>query len=412
MFERSTQKKRMFVRVLPLCGLVATGLFAGCGGGNSNGLLGNNGGNNGASVAENLAAGQTSLFAVTQDNDITEADRASLVSAAARFQAVVNAQSNNSQARASLALIQLALLGLDGFGQFGGNANVRSTSNNLTNIGNPESALRAALDIQNIPSLLKSVASSVVSPAARTRSATHGEIDDVQNYLSGATLTAINSAAANLTAAIADQNVSLQVFNRTGRNTLNRADLVILTGGLQAISGVLNVGGAYNIDPGNFYDNRSFSSPSTIDANGDGTLTPSEYIAPAPFGTLKSGGSQRLSTALTTMRTALTTSNTGITAKLAEADIANELIPVTADLRTALQRAQGQIPLAQTALNGPITVSDVTVNIPAFLNNPIADIRTAAPNLTIQNGRLVPGNLPNPTLNGLFPNGIPTSLFN
>jgi len=392
--------------------LAATGIgLAGCGGGNGNGLLGGTGGNGG-----NINTALANLQRATADGRITESDRANLNAARSGFQTIATATPANAQARAGLGLAELALVQLDG------NACVASTLANsstgaadaaaLLNIANPSAALAAASHLGNFRELLIGIAKAVALPVVADGTDRSG----AQSCISNGVLAKLTSAANNLAAASNDSAVSIRVLGADGRNTLRRADLQILTGGVQSVQGLVGINTAYNLDSGTFYNGKTFGNPLSFDTNRDLRLSPNEYLAPAPYATLRSGGKAQLATALTNLRGGLNNIESGINAKIAETDSSSEAVQLTSTLRTQFNTALTQIPVAREVLTGAFTVpgTDVTTNLAAYLNNPIADLHTSAPTLRFDAaaGQIVPVTpLPNPTFNGLFPNGLPTSFF-
>jgi len=396
--------------------LSAIGL-AGCGG-SSSGLLGNNGGNGGGGNggADTLTAALTNLQKATADGRITESDRTALVAARTGFQNLVTAQGSNSQARAGLGLSELGLVDLDGDACVASALSNGSTSGAadaaaLLNIANPSAALAAASHVGNFRELAIGIAKAVALPIVADGSDRSG----AQSCIANGVLAKLTSAVQNLAAANTDPAVSIRVLSANGRNTLRRADLQILTGGVQTVQGLVGTNTAYNLDAGTFYTGKTFGNPLSFDTNRDFRLSPNEYLAPAPYGTLRSGGKAQLAAALTNLRGGLNSIEAGINAKIAETDSSSEAVQLTSTLRSQFNTALTQVPVTREVLTGVFTVpgTNITTNLAAYLNNPIADLRTSAPTLTFDPvaGQVVPVTVPNRTFNGLFPNGLPTSFF-
>lgn len=392
---------------------------AGCGGGNGNGLtIPNTGGNGGNGGNGNIAAARENLLAATAPGATNAQIGTALQNAISNFQDVLAGDPNNAEARAGLGIAQLALVGLTAAQQNGGVA-LRSTAtsnSNLFDFSKPSTVIASAANIEGTGQRLLDNLKLLVAPAgggSSTRSVkTRGVVGDTQDFLA-AQLPTLKDAAENLRIASGNSGVTIQIVNSPTHNSLRQADLKILTGAAQALAGIVSVSVAYNLDPGTYYDNRSFSNPAALDTNHDLKLTASEYVAPAPFGTLRTGGAQNFRDTLTFLGSSVTSLNAGITAKLNEQDAASEAVQLTADVRPQLIKAQGFVPTIQSFVNGVATIPNtpVRINLPGFFNNPVNDLHTIAPTFSYNASTREVTPVAGQTFNGLFPDGIPTDIF-
>ncbi len=368
----------------------------------------------------NLNDALTNLRLAMRDDQLTEADRTALLLAQRHFRDVSLRDTTNARARVGLALTRLALLGLDG------RAQSVPTLQRVTNVAQIESTLlfravsaseisEALLNPLQAVSSLAGIRSSRVRPSRFQVSATVGNI---QNYLSSTIVPELIAIAGEFATASTDEGLSLQISDDTTRNSLRRADVILLEAQIRVVAGFLAQLCSHNLDAGSFYANQQ--GLRSLDANHDAQVPPSEYFAPSPFGTLRTDGAANLTTALDQLRRAAARAETGIQAKMAEASDPSEIAPVDtmvrADLQNALSVVTGQvIPALNGVYSARIGGMNVNVNISAYFQNPISDLRSVAPtmrlNMTGEPLPTVPTDFPNATLNGVFPNGIPNGLF-
>jgi hypothetical protein len=198
---------------------------------------------------------------------------------------------------------------------------------------------------------------------------------------------------------------------------LDYGDVLLLDGLFHASIGAINQLLAYNWNPGTFYDTpKDLYQYDTAPA--DGKVTPSEYMAPAPFGTLVS--SSRMSTALTEYRTAADRIVQGVNVTLAEVTDDHELLPVNTDLqlRADVQQAGTVAGVLKQALAGLYVLSaadydlctDVTLNLPHVFTSPSANLRSVLPTFTVISPSVYsvepPSGWPDRTFGGLFTSAL------
>ncbi len=205
---------------------------------------------------------------------------------------------------------------------------------------------------------------------------------------------------------------------------IDYGDICLLSALNQLLSGALNQALAYNLNPGTFDIHIDIT---LRDANSDGVVTPAEYLPPAPFGALKSGGAALLTSSLQSYRDCLADLKTGCSYHLQPAtggqpqQLAKpgELLAGANPQELAIVR-DGAIVLA-TAFNGPATLSpwistlsqDVRINLPALFTSPVANLRTIAPDYTLIQGWADADltTIDDLTFGGLFPNSLPTEVL-
>jgi hypothetical protein len=181
---------------------------------------------------------------------------------------------------------------------------------------------------------------------------------------------------------------------------------------------------AYDLNPGTFYDiQRDLYQYDTSPA--DGKVTPSEYMAPAPFGRLATGGAARMAAALAAYRAAADSVVDGVNATLAETVDDHELLPVKTDAQVCadVQNAGLIATVLKQALAGSYVLDaatfdlseDVTINLPNFFTSPIADFRSVLPTFTVISPDVCsiepPTGWPDRTFGNLFPAGLPDSIL-
>jgi len=205
---------------------------------------------------------------------------------------------------------------------------------------------------------------------------------------------------------------------------MDYGDVLLLAGWLHGAVAALNQVLAYNLNPGTFYDiHRDLYQYDTSPA--DGKVTPSEYVAPAPFGRLATGGAARMATALAEYRTTADLVVQGVTATLSEPGDDHELLPVNTDaqVRADVQEAGMIAAELARALTGPYVLyaamfdlpEDVTINLANFFTSPIADFRSVLPTFTVISPDVYsiepPTGWPDRTFGNLFPAGLPDSIL-
>jgi hypothetical protein len=203
---------------------------------------------------------------------------------------------------------------------------------------------------------------------------------------------------------------------------LDYGDVLLLDGAFHVAIGVLNQVLAYSWNPGTFYDTpKGLYQYDTAPA--DGKVTPSEYMAPKPFGTLIS--SSRMSTARSEYRTAVESIIQGVTETLGEAVDDHELLPVNTDLqlRADIENMAVFASALKLALAGSYVVNavdynlcaDVTLNLPHSFTSPIADLRSVLPTFTVISPHISsvdpPSGWPDRTFGGLFTSALPDCIL-
>jgi len=229
---------------------------------------------------------------------------------------------------------------------------------------------------------------------------------------------------------------------------ISPGDEIVLRAVIALLQGVTNQFLAYDLTLPDDY--QPLENAASYDANSNGQITPSEYMPPAPFGTLRTDGQQRLATALDSYRVAMDAMIAAANALLvrpwqvyeagalfnAEPDYdwwyeydfntgeyiwheetynfgsetkrLSMLRDICKELRPALN---GTFMLSQS-YNGLGT--DVDINIPAVFTSPIADLRGILPTFTMLDPNTIvlnKGGFPDPTFGGLVPGGVPERLL-
>lgn len=200
-----------------------------------------------------------------------------------------------------------------------------------------------------------------------------------------------------------------------------------------------------------------------LDKNGDGKLTPDEYLPASPFLTLRDAS--YFQTAQTAMGLVVDRESKGIMGVLARPATGSFLVPNSTDVAASLTNIRDNVlPLIQQATTGPVTLTvpryvayplalvnsgatttvapvisndlytagtvatattsaqnslpailteTVTVNIAAWFAHPPADLKVFAPTYTLNSVGYPDSNLttyPDLTFGGLFPNGLPSDM--
>lgn len=210
--------------------------------------------------------------------------------------------------------------------------------------------------------------------------------------------------------------------------------------------------------------NGTVSSPISIfqglDKNGDGKLTPDEYLPPSPYLTLRDAA--LLTTAQQSLQAIADKEAKGISGVLARPADGVFLVSNTTDVQKVLTETRDHVlPVIQQAATGPVTLEiphyqpsnavasadapppapgttpgvfilqpgfgsggppappiftpeKVTVNLAAWFANPPADLKKFAPTYTLNADGLISFDqtvYPDPTFGGLYPNGLPKDLI-
>lgn len=187
--------------------------------------------------------------------------------------------------------------------------------------------------------------------------------------------------------------------------TMYAADFSLICAGVAGISGFLADACAYNTDRGRWAPAPTLGE---MDLNADGTLSPAEYLPPAPYGTLNPDGAAQLGNAYRAYRAAVTHARAGLTSIPDDPlDLLRALLGMDLGLLSAVNAAQMIPPLdaerlllildhLDALLSGPqqLTIEywaeggahqqlDFTVDITRVYLNPLADIRGIMPSLPL-----------------------------
>jgi len=247
------------------------------------------------------------------------------------------------------------------------------------------------------------------------------------------------------------QLIPTPVRGGTGSGAPQPAIFAVGSGG----SGVGTVGGGTVAPPTIFRG---------IDRNGDGKLTPDEYLPGSPYLTLRDAS--LLTAAQQAMQAVVDRETKGITGVLARPADAVFLVSNTQEVQQLLTEVRDHVvPLIQQAATGPVTIElphyqplntavqsadppppppgsnhggvfsiqappvpggtepplppvftteKVTVNLAAWFSNPPVDLKAFAPTYTLNpDGLPDPARTtyPDPTFGGLYPDGLPTDLM-
>ena len=237
-------------------------------------------------------------------------------------------------------------------------------------------------------------------------------------------LPAIDDALAHLALAEADPAFMM----RHGYNwdpsvpyvIIDRGDLLIFDGLVRATKALMLLGVSYNADSGTFnWDLQG----SALDANSDGTLTPSEYMPADPWGTLTEPA--LMGQIKTVLDEACIKVQAGLGETLAEEgdfyDFLNWHTPggnVTETELVSFKAAVFQLQQALTtpqAIPIPLENGDVVIvriDISAWSNDPPADLKDMFPNKSAVSDDVIPGTWPDPSFGGIFPDDLPDSVLN
>lgn len=242
-------------------------------------------------------------------------------------------------------------------------------------------------------------------------------------------------------------------------------------GGGSAGTGTIQPGGTGYLDSSGPRDGGGMPiwSPRFLDRNGDGTLTPDEYLPPSPFLTLRDPN--LLKTAQQAMLAVAEKAAKGIEGVLQRPEDGKFLITNDPDTRQALTQIRDAVlPVIRQAATGPVTfevpiyepmplaaamekhwpgssaarrptrkvfeyrpVEDgdqppdapdhpfpqpkmvkVTLNLAAWFANPPSDLKAFAPTFPLSEDGwplLDRARFPDPTFGGLFPEGLPARLW-
>jgi len=240
--------------------------------------------------------------------------------------------------------------------------------------------------------------SRVTKPLTRIidRSANAGTIDPddpdptaVQAEISSNTMTVFTGALTKLNTA----RSAIQSFDGTwaftypidpanpslGDEVLDEDDLDILTGALNILVGQLYYALAYDLsiptgysssDPCPKYDSNEtlltgysdLSAPNycdNADTNSDGILTPTEYLPPSPYGTLKSDGQTSLNNAKSYISTGLSMLSTAVDNIMAETDPTMAGMNMTSELIGDINNYKHYLSELATSFGG--TATSITV---------------------------------------------------
>lgn len=202
-----------------------------------------------------------------------------------------------------------------------------------------------------------------------------------------------------------------------------------------------------------------FPTSVSLDKNGDGRLTPNEYLPPSPYLTLRDA--KFLTVAQQAMEAVVDREKKGIDGALGRPAGGSFLVPNVPAVQTALTEIRDKaLPLIQQAATGPVTIEvprwnilplasewqsaaraavpergdlvfaspgesgggsggylpqplTLTVNLAAWFAHPPADLKTFAPTLTLTSDGwpdLTKTLYPDKTFGGLFPDGITVDL--
>ena len=188
--------------------------------------------------------------------------------------------------------------------------------------------------------------------------------------------------------------------------TMHAADFNLICAGVAGLSGFLADACAYNTDRGRWAPAPTLGE---MDQDSDNTLTPTEYLPPAPYGTLNPDGAAQLSDAYLAYRAAVTHARAGLTSipddssdllrALLGMDLgvlgavnAAQMVPPRLDVERlllvldhldALLSGPQQLTIEYWAEGGAHQQLDFTVDITRVYLNPLADIRGIMPSLPL-----------------------------
>lgn len=203
------------------------------------------------------------------------------------------------------------------------------------------------------------------------------------------------------------------------RICIDQGDFYMIDSLICMVIGVGDVFSAYS------FEGASFDVAG--DVNGDGYLDADEYMPPAPYYTLVSGGADKLAQAKTYLATAVDKLDTGLTVTLAETQDYYELFPVNSDpdfkdFLNSLKDSDTYVDLVDLKgliageytldlSKGPFFLSgqSIRANVTAFFDNP-QDLRDYLPEVKISDGSMAYRT--DPTLGGNCPDGDLADIFN
>lgn len=188
--------------------------------------------------------------------------------------------------------------------------------------------------------------------------------------------------------------------------TMYAADFSLICAGVAGLSGFLADACAYNTDRGRWAPAPTLGE---MDLDADGTLSPAEYLPPAPYGTLNSDGAAQLADAYSAYRAAVTHARAGLTsipddpsdllralfgmdlAVLGAVNAADMVAPrldverllLILDHLDALLSGPQQLTIEYWAEGSAHEQLDFTVDITRVYIDPLADIRDIMPSLPL-----------------------------
>jgi hypothetical protein len=286
-------------------------------------------------------------------------------------------------------------------------------------------------------------------PSAGTRSIDTGfpieKIPQIQKDIEEVLMPALAAVRSRFDAIQLDHTVEVAVPEAELSFQLDPGDLLFMRAVTDLASGFMNQMVAYNLAlPTTF----TTAAPIVYDVNNDGKVTPAEYLPPAPFGTLTVDGATHMSNAIAAYREAAQLVEQGCTFHLQrpwQIYEASELFDAGPDFvygysyynyetqsweykryveygqvtdnMSMIRDASQEL---QKVLAGPYFVSrafvgmDVTVDLSRPFTHPISDIRSILPTFTLLDPQITtlrPGAFPDPTFNGVLPDGLPDALL-
>ena len=175
--------------------------------------------------------------------------------------------------------------------------------------------------------------------------------------------------------------------NTTNPRIMDQADATSFLAGLYAVRGVLDIALAYDPTYGTFDFNQKIGDRFTAKVAGD-TVTPDEYLPPAPFLTLTATGKADFAQAQTDFINGADGANAALT-RLAARSPLSGLHLIDSNQITAADYAEGHDGINQfkAALTAPYTTtgnSPVTVNLAAWFSSPPASLRALLPTYTVK----------------------------
>lgn len=220
--------------------------------------------------------------------------------------------------------------------------------------------------------------------------------------------------------------------------TIYPADFQVMCAGLAGLYGFLAESCAYNTDAGAWPPVPTIGE---LDANADDTLTPAEYLPPAPYGTLNPDGATQMGNAYRAYQAGIGHARSGLTAipddpldllrmlydtdpaLLLEVNAAQIAPPGTGlddlllilDHLDALLSGPQELTIEYWTEGGAPEQIGFAVDITRIYLAPVADVRSMLPSVPLVDAQLAKatennpievmlGLFPDPTFNGVFPN--------